>query len=69
MEIKLDSITIRNFKGISQFELATLGKGMALYGGNGTGKTTVYDAFLWCLFGKNSQDQSDISKRRSQSIL
>ena len=59
MRIKLDSITIRNFKGISQFELATLGKGMALYGGNGTGKTTVYDAFLWCLFGKNSQDQSD----------
>ena len=59
MEIKLDSITIRNFKGISQFELATLGKGMALYGGNGTGKTTVYDAFLWCLFGKDSKDQSD----------
>lgn len=59
MRIKLDSITIRNFKGISQFELATLGKGMALYGGNGTGKTTVYDAFLWCLFGKDSKDQSD----------
>lgn len=59
MRIKLDSIAIRNFKGISQFELATLGKGMALYGGNGTGKTTVYDAFLWCLFGKDSKDQSD----------
>ena len=59
MKITLDSITIRNFKGISQFELATLGKGMALYGGNGTGKTTVYDAFLWCLFGKDSKDQSD----------
>lgn len=59
MRIKLDSITIRNFKGISQFELVALGKGMALYGGNGTGKTTVYDAFLWCLFGKDSKDQSD----------
>lgn len=59
MRIKLDSITIRNFKGISQFELTPLGKDLALYGDNGTGKTTVYDAFLWCLFGKNSQDQSD----------
>ena len=59
MRIKLDSITIRNFKGISQFELVALGKGMALCGGNGTGKTTVYDAFLWCLFGKDSKDQSD----------
>ena len=59
MRIKLDSIIIRNFKGISQFELTPLGKDLALYGDNGTGKTTVYDAFLWCLFGKNSQDQSD----------
>lgn len=59
MKITLDSMEIRNFKGIPHFELTPLVKDLALYGDNGTGKTTVYDAFLWCLFGKDSKDQSD----------
>lgn len=59
MEITLESMVIRNFKGISYYELTPGGKDLALYGDNGTGKTTVYDAFLWCLFGKDSKDQSD----------
>lgn len=52
-------MVIRNFKGISYYELTPGGKDLAVCGDNGTGKTTVYDAFLWCLFGKDSKDQSD----------
>ena len=59
MEITLESMVIRNFKGINYYELAPGGKDLSVYGDNGTGKTTVYDAFLWCLFGKDSKDQSD----------
>lgn len=50
---------VRNFKGISNFELVAKGNNLDVRGDNGTGKTSLYDAFLWCLFGKNSQDQSD----------
>ncbi|WPC07984.1 AAA family ATPase [Globicatella sp. PHS-GS-PNBC-21-1553] len=59
MKIKLNKMLIRNFKGFKQFELVPNGENLAVYGDNGTGKTSLYDAFLWCLFGKNSADQSD----------
>ena len=59
MKIKLNKMLIRNFKGFKQYELTPNGENLAVYGDNGTGKTSLYDAFLWCLFGKNSADQSD----------
>src|SRR5699024_4943250 len=59
MQIKLLKMTIRNFKGIQAYELTTEGETVNVQGDNGTGKTTLYDAFLWALFGKNSTDQSD----------
>ncbi|WP_069286085.1 AAA family ATPase [Aerococcus urinaeequi] len=59
MQIKLLKMTIRNFKGIQAYELTPEGETVNVQGDNGTGKTTLYDAFLWALFGKNSADQSD----------
>lgn len=59
MQIKLLKMTIRNFKGIQAYELTPEGETVNVQGDNGTGKTTLYDAFLWALFGKNSTDQSD----------
>ncbi|MEY8370153.1 AAA family ATPase [Aerococcaceae bacterium 50-4] len=59
MQIKLLKMTIRNFKGIQAYELTPEGENINVQGDNGTGKTTLYDAFLWVLFGKNSTDQSD----------
>lgn len=59
MQIKLLKMTIRNFKGIQAYELTPEGETVNVQGDNGTGKTTLYDAFLWALFGKNSNDQSD----------
>lgn len=59
MKITVKEMIIRNFKGISNFELVPSGLYTDVRGDNGTGKTSLYDAFLWCLFGKNSQDQAD----------
>ena len=59
MKIKLIEMKIRNFKGFKTFDLKLNGNDTNIFGDNGTGKTSLYDAFLWCLFGKNSVDQSD----------
>lgn len=58
MKLKLNKLTIRNFKGIKEYELDPKGQNINVQGDNGTGKTTLYDAFLWVLFGKNSADQA-----------
>lgn len=54
MNIKIKSLKIENFKGIEKLNLDFDGKDVDIRGKNGTGKTSVYDAFCWCLFGKNS---------------
>lgn len=54
MKIKLASLQIHNFKGISDFEITPNGSNVEIMGANATGKTSVFDAFMWLLFGKNS---------------
>lgn len=55
MEIKLESLAVHNFKGISDFEITPNGSNVEIMGANATGKTSVFDAFMWLLFGKNSR--------------
>ncbi len=57
--MKLHSLKLQNFKGIRQFELDAQGQDIDIYGDNATGKTTLADAFLWLLFGKDSQNRKD----------
>jgi len=57
--MKLLKLTLKNFKGVRDFILDADGKNVAVYGSNGTGKSTLFDAFTWCLFGKNSKDEKD----------
>lgn len=59
MEIKLLQLTLENFKGCRRLALDLSGRGAAIYGDNATGKSTVYDAFTWLLFGKDSRGQSN----------
>lgn len=59
MEIKILKIKIENFKKVKQFVLELNGNNVNIQGDNETGKTTLVDAFTWCLFGKNSQWLSD----------
>jgi len=60
-KIKLKALKIGNFKGIRELEIDFDGKDICLVGTNETGKTTVFDAFRWLLFDKDSQERSMFS--------
>lgn len=51
--IKLKSLHIQNFKGCKD-RMIEFGDKTRISGANATGKTTVFDAFTWLLFGKDS---------------
>lgn len=57
--IKLECLSLCNFKGIRNLTLDFTNAETWIYGENGTGKTTVCDAFSWLLFGKDSKGRSD----------
>jgi DNA repair exonuclease SbcCD ATPase subunit len=58
-QINLLRLTLRNFKGIRDFTLDTEGGNADVYGDNAVGKTTLFDAFTWLLFDKDSQNKKD----------
>ena len=57
--IKLKSLSLANFKGVRSQEIAFSEQVTVISGENGIGKTTIFDAFLWLLFGKDSKGRSD----------
>lgn len=59
MEIKINKLALWNFKGIQSLAINAEGENLKIYGDNATGKTTVFDAFTWLLFGKDSLGRSD----------
>lgn len=58
-KIVLKSLSLTNFKGVRSQEIVFSEQGTVISGENGTGKTTIFDAFLWLLFGKDSSGRSD----------
>lgn len=58
MKMTLNALNIEHFKGIKQFGIAPNGANLSITGRNKQGKTTIYDAFLWLLFGKNSAGET-----------
>jgi len=58
MDIIITDIGLRNFKGIKTLDVH-FDKATSIFGDNETGKTTIFDGFLWCLFGKDSANKSD----------
>ena len=57
-KLTLQTLTLVNFKG-QNFTLETHGKNVSVWGENATGKTTLYDAVCWLLFGKDSSFKTD----------
>ena len=57
--VKLNRLTLTNFKGIRSFTLEPQGEDVNIYGDNAVGKTTIFDAFTWLLFGKDSLNRAD----------
>ena len=60
--IYIKQITIENFKGIRSLTIH-LNRKVRILGKNATGKTTILDAVLWLLFGKDSQGRTDFQIR------
>ncbi len=56
--IKLKAINIQNFMGCKEFR-AEFEDRTIIHGDNRLGKSTIYDAFLWLLFGKNHEGKKD----------
>jgi DNA repair exonuclease SbcCD ATPase subunit len=54
MKIELKTMTLHNFKK-ERSKTITFAHNTIISGGNETGKSTVYDAYLWCLFGTTSR--------------
>lgn len=63
MNTKIKSITLQNFKGCKEKSYNFDEKNATLSGANATGKTTVVDAFWWCLFNKDSLGSEKFSIR------
>lgn len=57
--MRIISLTLKNFKGITSLIITANGKNVDIYGDNATGKTTIADAFNWLLNGKDSLNRSD----------
>ena len=53
-EIKIKRLYLENFKCHRSLTLNFDGGNASIYGDNATGKTSVYDALTWLLFGKDS---------------
>lgn len=60
--IKLLKMHIQNFKSCKDREIS-FGEKTAIGGVNASGKTTVFDAFTWLLFGKDSLGKSSFDIR------
>lgn len=67
-KVELKRIAIKNFKGVKIFEAyfydkksenVDLYQEITIKGRNESGKTTVLDAFWWCLFDKDSNGRTD----------
>ena len=58
-QIKLESITMIGFRGERERTTTFSPTETTISGANALGKTRHFDAFIWCLFGKDSQDRKD----------
>lgn len=58
-DIKIKSLALENFKCHRNLVLDLNGGDASIYGDNATGKTSIYDALTWLLFGKDSHGNGE----------
>lgn len=59
MKIELKTITLQNFKRARNVNI-NFTHNVVISGGNETGKSTIYDAYLWCLFGVTNRPDTTV---------
>lgn len=62
MKLKIRSLHMENFKGIKSLDVNFSNK-TNIKGQNAAGKTTIFDAFTWLLFNKNSAGEEKFNVR------
>ncbi|MFF5816393.1 AAA family ATPase [Lysinibacillus capsici] len=60
-KIELVVLKLRDFKGIRSLDIQLDGGNAQIFGDNEVGKTTTFDAFLWLLFDKDSNNKKDFA--------
>lgn len=60
-QVQLLSLELTNFKGLKSFKFEAKGENIKIFGDNAAGKTTLFDSFIWLLFGKDSQNKTDFA--------
>ena len=58
-QVKIKRLTLCNFKGLRNVTVEFSEDATTISGRNGTGKTTIKDAFSWLLWGKDSEGNTD----------
>lgn len=61
MQIKLNKLKLENFKGIKNLEIDFKEDVTNILADNGKGKTTIFDAYTWLLWDKDSLNRKDFS--------
>lgn len=57
--IRIQRLTLENFKCHKRLDLMLDSNSATIYGDNATGKTSIYDALTWLLFGKDSHGNGE----------
>lgn len=65
--LQLKSIHIINFMGCKEQKI-DFTNSTNISGANGSGKSTIYEAFIWLITGKNSRNQSDFEIKNTKDL-
>ena len=65
--ITIEELRLRNFRGARDVRVSFTAGTNIVSGDNGTGKSTLMDAFLWLLFGKDAEERKDCEVKRIEA--
>lgn len=65
--ITIEELHLRNFRGARDVRVSFTDGTNIVCGDNGTGKSTLMDAFLWLLFGKDAEERKDCEVKRIEA--
>ena len=65
--ITIEELHLRNFRGARDVRVSFAAGTNIVSGDNGTGKSTLMDAFLWLLFGKDAEERKDCEIKRIEA--
>lgn len=59
--ITIERMTLNNFRGIKNLTVLLGGQSTEISGANATGKSTLLNAYLWCLWGIDQEGRKDFN--------